>query len=827
LVREMSDDTMGDIAMIGGTLSHYRIEEKLGSGGMGEVYRAHDVSLDRDVALKILPPETASDADRLMRFEREAKSLAALNHPNIVTIHEVGEAIPEVPDQGAVEPVRFLTMELVTGQTLNAATPEGGLPLGTIFTLAIPVADALTAAHDRGVVHRDLKPANVMVTDEGRVKVLDFGLAKLRPEASPEEETEILTEGITQQGVVVGTVPYMAPEQLQGAPVDRRADIFSLGVLLYEMATGRRPFQGETSAEVISSILRDTPDSVVELRADLPHHLARVIRRCLEKDADRRYQSARDVRNELQDLASELEAERIVRSAVATPAEAPPRKGRRTVLAAVGVVFAVVAAVLIGRGSGLLKGPRAVAPQPPEIRSLAVLPFDNLMGDPDQEFFVQGMHEALITDLSKISALRVISRTSAMRYKDTDKAIPEIARDLDVDALVEGSVLRADGQVRITAQLILGDTDEHLWASSYDRDLENVLALLSEVAQAIAGEIEVTVTPDQQQRLATASTVDADVQEKFLRAQFLFNRFTRRDRLEARKLVQEVVALDPDFAPGHALLGAAVFLAGFFGHEPLEETIPRAEERLHTALELDPDLAVAHAMVGYTELFWHWDWERAKEALDRAVELNPNDAVTRHALADYHMVMGDHDESMRQVRLGVESDPFSVLALIPLVGHLSYAGRFEETIAAAERALELYPDYAFFESHRARSLWVRGSYDEALLAYENAWRPKYSQALRLGYDQGGPIAAMRAVADLLAAEPDSSPLDVATYYAAAHQTDLAFHWLDRAYEAHIPQLLHVPGEALFESIRSDPRFEELLRRIGIPTTRPPRSEVVE
>jgi tetratricopeptide (TPR) repeat protein len=403
-----------------------------------------------------------------------------------------------------------------------------------------------------------------------------------------------------------------------------------------------------------------------------------------------------------------------------------------------------------------------------------------------------------------------------MRYQDTDKAIPEIARELSVDALIEGSVLRADGQVRITAQLIRGETDEHLWASSYDRELENVLALLSDVAQAIAGEIEVTLTPDQQRRLATAPTVDPEVQEKFLKAQFLFNRFTRRDRVEARKLLEEVVKRDPDFAPGQAALGATVFLAGFFGSEPLEETIPIAEGMLQTALELDPDLATAHAMAGYIRLYGHWDWQGARRFLDRAVDLDPNSAITRHALADYYMVMGNHEESVHQVRLGVESDPFSPLALGPLVGHLSFAGRHDEAVEAADRALELHPGHYSLHNFRAQSLWSRGSYDEALLDYETAWRPEYSQTLRDGYERGGPTAAMRAVADLLVSTADPRPLQVAGYYAAAHETELAFEWLERAYEARIPQLLHLTGDPLFDPIRSDPRFDALLRRIGMP-----------
>ena len=419
--------------MIGKTLSHYRVEAKLGAGGMGEVFRARDETLDRDVALKLLPEELASDPERLARFEREAKTLASLNHPNIVTIYEVGEA----------ESVPFLAMELVDGRTLAEIIPQTGLPLEQIFALAVPLADALAAAHERGIVHRDLKSNNVMVGSDGRVKVLDFGLAKLRQRPVSEETTQLPEEELTREGMIVGTLPYMAPEQIQGREADQRSDVFSLGVVLYEMATGKRPFRGESFADLASAILRDRPSRVTELREDLPGHLGRVIRRCLEKDPDRRYQTARDVRNELQDLAGELAAEEIVREAMPVPV--PTKRPRRSWLAVAAVVaVVVVAAVIIGRNMLMEGGAGDAQTRAEQIRSLAVLPFDNLMNDPEQEYFVQGMHEALITDLSKVAAPRVISRTSAMRYMDTDKSIPEIARELDVDALIEGSVFRAE-----------------------------------------------------------------------------------------------------------------------------------------------------------------------------------------------------------------------------------------------------------------------------------------------------------------------------------------------------------------------------------------------
>jgi TolB-like protein len=793
--------------MIGRTFSHYRIESELGAGGMGEVYRAHDTTLDRDVALKVLPEEVASDPERLARFEREAKSLAGLNHPNIVTIHEVGEA----------DAVPFLAMELVEGRTLAEIVPKSGLPLDRIFALAIPLADALAAAHDRGIVHRDLKPNNVMVTADGRVKVLDFGLAKLKASPAPEGTTELPPEDITREGSFLGTLPYMAPEQVQGAAVDERSDIFALGAVLYEMATGDRPHRGETFADLASAILRDRPREVDALRPDLPRHLARVIRRCLEKDPERRFQSAKDVRNELQDLARELETEEIVREA--TPPVAPTRRPVRKwlpVAAVAGVIL--VAAVIVGRNVLVRGGPESDAPGGGQIRSLAVLPFDNLMNDPDQEYFVQGMHEALITDLSKVGALRVISRTSAMRYQDTDKSIPEIARELNVDALIEGSVLRADGQVRITAQLIQGSTDEHLWADSYDRELENVLALLSDVAQAIAREVAVAVTPEQQRRLEAEPAVDPAVQDKLLQARFHVNKFNRSGFGEARELYREVVELDPTVAAGWAGLAGVEFVHGFFGYEPLEEAMPRAEEHATRALELDPDRPWAVALKGSIELFWHWDWEAAEPLLVRAVELGPNNVLVRHSLADYYMVIGDQESSVRQVREGARRDPMALMALIPLVGHLMFAGHYDEAVAEAERAIELYPEVGFLRRVAAYALWFRGSHEEALLKFEEIWGAdsELARTMRAGYERGGPSLAMRNAAEYLAARPDPDPLSVARRYAMAGDSDLTFMWLEKAFEVRTPQLLHVAGHPAYDSIRDDPRYRDLLLRMGMP-----------
>ena len=825
--------------MIGDTISHYRILELIGKGGMGEVYLAEDLELGRQIALKMLPPELVNEPDRLERFRREAKTLAALNHPNIVTIHSVetakaegrelkrpdpvpageGEPLsPQAPEPPSPQ-VHFLTMELVDGRTLADSIPPGGLAVERILELSVPLADALARAHATGIVHRDLKPGNVMVTSDGRVKVLDFGLAKLRGVSLPDGETQLATEGITGEGRVVGTVPYMSPEQVVGREVDPRSDVFSLGVMLFEMATGKRPFRGESSPDLISSILRDTPKRVDLVNEDLPHHLARVIGRCLEKDPERRYQSAIDVRNELSDLSRELDAKAVLEEH-AIPVTATDRPSIQGWLVGIAAIVAMILVASVAAYKLVkTRRPGSIASQTAAIRSLAVLPFDNLMNDPEQDYFVDGMHEALITDLAKISDLKVISRTSAMRYKGSDKALPEIARELGVEALVEGSVLRADGQVRITAQLIDGASDEHLWAESYDRDLENLLALLSDVARAIASEIEVELTQEQERLLTPKEAVNPDVQAIYLKGRALLNRFEMQFFPEARQLFEQVLAMDPDFAPAISGLASCDFLLGFFGALPLEEAMPAAEEGFRRALELDPDLNQSRSLLGWVKMFYHWDIAGGVEEFEQALRIDPNDAIARHGMADYYMIVGDHERSVEEVMAARRVDPLSRLTVIPVIGHLAMAYRYDEAIDEIRQWMALSPDdRGVIREWLPMILKLQDRYLEALEEQRDLYPPDsaYLRAIEQGFEEGGPRGADRAEADYLASRSVPSPVQVARTYAAAGEIDLAFEWLEKAYEQRRPQILHVPGYPHFDSLRSDPRYEDLLRRIGIP-----------
>ena len=497
--------------MVGKTLSRYRILAKLGAGGMGEVYRAHDERLQRDVALKVLPAHTLADEAARKRFRKEALALSKLNHPNIATVH----------DFDTQDGVDFLVMEYVAGATLAKRITDGALPEKEVAQLGIQIAAALEEAQEKGVVHRDLKPGNVMVTPKGQAKVLDFGLAKL---VRPLDDTAA-TMSLTETPAAAGTLPYMSPEQLQGKPVDVRTDLYALGAVLYEMGTGQRAFPERESHRLITAILHETPQTPRALNREVSAGLESIIFKALEKDPERRYQSARELRVDLDRLS----------------------------------------------------GPEPFVVAPRRRESIAVLPLANLSGDPEQDYFADGMTEALITELGKIGALRVISRRSVMRYRGSDKSLPEIARELDVETVVEGSALRSGDRVRITAQLIHAATDSQLWAERYERNLRDILALQGEVTTAIAREINVKLTPQEQARLASARPVNPEAHEAYLKGRFLLSRFSPEHLDTALEYFELALEKDPHYAKAYAGISTTWNGRGQWGGVPPREAWPRAD----------------------------------------------------------------------------------------------------------------------------------------------------------------------------------------------------------------------------------------------------------
>jgi serine/threonine-protein kinase len=739
---------------------------------MGVVYRAHDEQLERDVALKVLPAGTAADDTSRVRLLREARMASRLNHPHICTIFEVGEWCGQA----------YIAMELVEGRTLNARLCEGPLGINEAVRIGRQVADALAHAHQRGVVHRDLKSANIMLTSEARVKVLDFGLAKqVVGEAS---ETITLTqESLTTPGTVVGTLAYMPPEQLCGQAVDARSDIWALGVVLYEMVAGRPPFQGRTGFELSAAILSQAPAAMPGI---VPGEQRQLIERCLAKEPGQRFQTAAE-------LCAALEA--------LQPGTTPARRSSRQPPAR----------------------PRERKSSRKRIRAVAVLPLTNLSRDPEQEFFADGMTEALIACLAKIGALRVISRTSAMRYKASGKSLPQIAQELNVDGVVEGSVLRAGNRVRITAQLIHAATDTHLWAESYERDLQDVLVLQCELARTIAGEIKAAVTPEEATRLARATAVNPEAYEACLKGRFHWYRLSAEHLSTAFSYFQLALEKDPDYAPAHAGIAAAWMARTDTGSIPPQDAYPKAKAAAARAIALDESLTEAHVTMGNALFSHEWNWPGAEAEFQRAIQLNPNDAAARFFYCDFLISMRRVEEWRNEIGRSLQLDPLNFFYQCFYGWHLVYLHRCDEAILQLRKALLMEP--GFTSSH----LGIWGAFYQKgldLEALEQATQffallrdGEACQALERGFAQGGYARAMSAAADTLAARSLQTHVPafrVARLYSQAGEVDRAIQWLEKAYEQRESPLVHLSVGWDWDSLRADTRFQSLLRRMNLP-----------
>lgn len=774
--------------MIGETLGRYHVVDAIGSGGMGVVYRAHDPTLDRDVALKLLHAEALDSEAARDRFLREARALSHLNHSHICTIYEIGEADGRT----------FIAMEYVKGRPLSTVIPRDGLPIETMLRYGAQIADAIGHAHEHGIVHRDLKSANVVVTPQSAVKVLDFGLAK-HLERDP-DGTMPTQAGMTQPGVVMGTPGYMAPEVLVGQPADERADIWALGVILHEMATGTLPFTGPTPVEFASAILRESP-------APLPPHVSPMLRgivqRCLAKEPGQRYQAAGEVRAALEAAASE-------------PVSAI--RPSRTTVRRVGWALAAVLAAALVVGVAVNQGEwRQGAP----IRSVAVLPLENLSGDPEQEYFADGMTEQLTADLSSIAKLRVISRTSVMQYKKARKPLSDIARELNVDAVVEGSVVRAGEKVRITARLIRAATEETLWARSYERDLRDVLALQSEVANSIAGEVGITLTSQEQARLASARPVDPEAHRLSLLGRFHANQGTEEGLKKAIQHFDLAIAKDPGSASAYAGLAEAyIGLSSFYVHP--REAMPKAKAAARSALKLDESLADAHAALGYIHLIYDWDGPAAERELQRAIQLNPSLSTARLNYAAYLTTQGRNDEGILEIRRAVELDPLSLRAHAEGTVLLLFSGRYDEAIELARKGLELEPNFAFGLAFQGLAYAEQGRFQEAISNLQKAARlDKSPTILALGAHVHA-VAGQKREAEKLIHEVEEGarhryfcPYEIGAAYVSLGDPDTAVKWFRKGVDDRADCMAWLGVEPWIESFRSDPRYAQLLRDVGL------------
>jgi TolB-like protein/Flp pilus assembly protein TadD/tRNA A-37 threonylcarbamoyl transferase component Bud32 len=784
-------------------VAHYRIIEKIGEGGMGVVYRARDERLNRDVALKFLPSELDKDAAARSLLVREARTASALNHPNICTIHDVGE------EDGRT----YIVMEFVGGRPLEEIAREGPMPTEAIVRYGEQIADALAHAHQHGVVHRDLKSANILVSPEGRIKILDFGLA--RHLEADEVGGKTLSLIPSNQRGVVGTLHYIAPEVFRGELADARSDIWALGVILYEMAAGRRPFRGKTAYELSALILNESPPP---LPANVAPALTAVINRCLIKDPGRRYPNAGEVRAALEAVATQSSPAIQVIEPPRAAAGAQPQN--RIALIA---ILAVVAASIIGavywkKRSGGAAPPAGVSGA---IQSLAVLPLENLSGDPKQDYFADGMSDALITDLSQIRGLRVISRGSVMQYKGKHVPVSEIAKELNVDAVVEGTVLRSEDRVRISAELVRGQTQQNLWAQSYERAFQDVLSLQNDIARDIVKEIQMQITQQERARLSATRAVIPAAYDAYLEGRYQAGRRTGDALTQAVADYRRAIQLDPSYAPAFAGLATSLALSAEYKGVPPAQLLSEAETAAKTAVRLDDGLAEAHEALGYIR-YSSARWPGVISEYERAIELNPGEANAHHWYALALSESGKPEQGIVEIKLAQELDPRSRIIKANVAWCLYLAGKYDDAIEQARKAIAIDPSFAVAHGYLGQAYLEKGKYEDAFMELQKAislsgGETSYKAELANAYALAGRGEDARAALDDLQRLSKTryiSPYYFALIYTGLGEKDAAFEQLNKACEARAVGVMSLSVHPRFASLRSDPRFKELLAKTG-------------
>ena len=783
--------------MLGTVISHYEILDKLGEGGMGAVYKARDIQLGRFVAIKVLLPSPGESSDRHARFIQEARAASSLNHPSIITIHDILET-----DDG-----ECIVMEFVRGQTLADSVSAGRIPVVDCLKLAMQVADALAAAHSIGIVHRDLKPANVMVTPEGLAKVLDFGLAKLADgegafsAGGAAHDSNDVTMSIhlpnarpkTAEGAIIGTVAYMSPEQAEGRRIDARSDIFSFGAVLYEMLTGDRAFQGGSGLEILASVLRDTPRDLDKAGVDAPPELQEIVMRCLRKDPDQRYQSMTDVKNALEQIYF------ASRSGIMTMNSGVWRK----------------------------------AAQPKVAPSIAVLPFLNLSSDKENEYFGDGLAEEIINALTRIPNLRVTARTSAFAFRGSSQDVKAIGETLNVTSVLEGSVRKAGNRVRISVQLICAADGNNLWSERFDREMTDVFEIQDEISQNIVGKLKVRLTSQTgsatEQSGITAPAVkryteNLEAYNLYLRGRYEFYKMTCEGIETSKRLFEEAIRLDPKYALAHDGLANSWYTQGFLGFVAPKEAMPKAKVSVRRAIELDESVAEAHATLGVIMALYDWDWAGAERELLRSIELNGASPVSRDLYAFYFLrPVCRIGEAIAEVQHALSLDPLSILFRVHL-GFLFYLQRdYEHSIAQFRKVIEISPQYYLAHAMMGQVYSITGRFGDALECYASARvadaDSKFVDSLEaMTLAMAGRRADALAMLDsisLRALNDYISPVSLAYVCTALGDKNRAFENLDRAISDRDPNVVGLKSNPIFESLRDDGRYGALIRKMQL------------
>jgi serine/threonine protein kinase/tetratricopeptide (TPR) repeat protein len=805
--------------MIGQTVSHYRILEKLGGGGMGVVYKAEDLRLGRHVSLKFLPEELSKEPLAIERFQREARAASSLNHPHICTIYDVDQ----------FEGQSFIVMEYLEGETLKHRISGKPIDIERVPEYGYQMADALEAAHSKAIIHRDIKPANIFVTDRGQVKLLDFGLAKLLPERkgaklalqkSGSFGTTTQETHLTSDGVALGTVSYMSPEQVRGQELDERTDLFSLGLVLYEMSTGQRAFTGNTSGVIFDAILNRSPISPVRLNPLIPLQLEQIISKSLEKDRDLRYRTASDMRADLQRLKRDTDSSRSL-SYLSAPS--PTQTVRKYWPHFLWVGVLALALLLFAFNVGGMRQRLFGGSNANRIESIAVLPFANVSKDEKTEYLSDGITESLINSLSQLPNLSVMSRNTVFRYKTQTTDPQKIGQELHVRAILTGRLIQSGDDLLISVNLEDVQNSRQIWGEQYNRKLSNLVSVQQEIAGDIYARLRPRLAGEEMKLLAKRPTENAEAYQLYLQGLFYWNKWTQADFKKAADFFTQAVQRDPHYALSYAGLADTYSLLGVAGYLPPSEAWPKAKGAAMQALDIDDSLAEAHTSLGLVKEHFDWDWAGAEREFKRAIELNPNSATAHHWYGDYLSNMGRLDEGMRESKKAVELDPLSLMINTTIGWQLYLTGHNDQAVDQLHKVLDIDPKFSPARRIIEEVYAHMGKHKEAVAEREKALSlsggPELAASIEDDFNKSGYKGVLQSWLEgltELSKHSYVSSYSIAESYMRVGEKQKAFEWLEKAYEDHDSGLVSVAVEPMFEPIRTDPRFKDIVRRLKLP-----------